>query len=261
MRRRPPRSALLPTTTLSRSNDTTVLSGNCSRYRETAADNVGNSTTSSAGATVRVDTGAPANSIGVGNVSPAGSVYRNGTTIYSRGAAAGSFKLTNAVTDALSGPASSATAALGGTTAGWTPAPSSVWTPAGGPYDSNTFSWSAGTSSTPTEVVTGADNAGNTTASSTFTFANDSTAPSVSAPGVTAGYYTSLSIPVTKNGGTDGGSGVDPTTSILERDDATLTNGTCATFPGSWTTVTLTGGNDTSVPNGLRSPYRCTPSA
>src|SRR5207247_4581173 len=51
-------------------------------------------------------------------------------------------------------------------------------TPSGGPYDSNTFSWTSATSTSPTEVVTGADAAGNSTAASTLTFTNDSTAPS-----------------------------------------------------------------------------------
>src|SRR5206468_3219198 len=82
------------------------------------------------------------------------------------------------------------------------------------------------------------------------------TAPSVTAPGVTAGYYTSLSVPVTKNGGSDGGSGVDATTSILERDDATLSNGSCSSFSGSWSTVTLSGGNDTNVLTGHCYEYR-----
>src|SRR6185437_5901199 len=76
-----------------------------------------------------------------------------------------------------SGPASSASAALGGTTGGWSHTPSTVSTPSGGPYDSNTFSWNAGSTSTPTEVLTAADQAGNTTSSATLTFTNDSNAP------------------------------------------------------------------------------------
>src|SRR5205823_11662307 len=47
------------TVTLSAGNDTTVTSGNCYRYREVAADNVGNSTNSSASNTAKVDTSAP----------------------------------------------------------------------------------------------------------------------------------------------------------------------------------------------------------
>src|SRR5262249_18694881 len=168
----------------------------------------------------------------------------------------GSFKITNAVGDAESGAASSATAALGGTTTGWSHTPSTVTTPTGGPYESNAFSWSAGTSSSPTEVVTGADAAGNTTAASTLTFTNDSTAPSVTAPTVTAGYYTSLSVPVTPNGGSDSSSGVASGSSQGQRDVAELANGTCGSSSGTWTNVTLSAGNDPGVLNGHCYVYR-----
>src|SRR2546429_5216323 len=77
-------------------------------------------------------------------------------------------------------------------------------------------------------------------------------------PRSTLSPYTTLcrSVPVTKNGGSDGGSGVDATTSILQRDDATLANGACGSFSGSWSTVTLSGGNDTSVLSGHCYEYR-----
>src|SRR5207302_1397076 len=204
---------------------------------------------SSASNVAKVDTGAPANSLSLSNVSPAGSAYKSGTTVYYNGNASGggSFKLSNAVSDSESGPASSATAALGGTSAGWSHTASTVSTPAGGPYVSNAFSWAQGTSSSPTETVTGADAAGNTaqstltftndeyvsnafswaqgtsssptetvtgadaagnTAQSTLTFTNDVTGPSVTASSVTGGYYNTTSVPVTANGGSDSGSGL-----------------------------------------------------
>ena len=96
--------------------------------------------------------------------------------MYYRGTAAGSLRLSNAVVDLGSGPASSATAALGGTSTGWTHTPSTVSTPAGGPFVSNLFSWGAGTTSAPTEVVTGRDVSGNT-AQTSLSFVNDSTNP------------------------------------------------------------------------------------
>ena len=163
--------------TLVGGNDTTVLSGHCYRYRELLSDHVGNQGTSGASSVAKVDTQGPANSLSTSSVSPAGSVYKSGATIFYRGSAAGSFKLTNAVTDGESGPASSATGALGGTSTGWSHSASTVSSPAGGPYESNAFSWNSGTTSSPTEVVTGADSAGNTTASSTLTLTNDSSAP------------------------------------------------------------------------------------
>src|SRR5206468_10653999 len=75
-------------------------------------------------------------------------------------------------------------------------------------------------------------------------------------PSVTAGYYTSLSVPVTKNGGSDGGSGVDSSSSILQRDVANLSGGSCTGWSGTWTNVTLSGGNDTGVTNGHCYQYR-----
>src|SRR5438477_5521276 len=121
------------------------------------------------------------------------------------------------------------------------------------------FSWSAGSSSSPTEVVTGADAAGNTTAAATLTYTNDTTAPSVDTPSVTGRYYTSASVPVTMNtaSATDtGGSGVNAASSVLQRDVATLSNGSCGSFSGSWTNVTLAAGFDTGVTNGHCYEYR-----
>src|SRR3989442_10587734 len=122
------------TVTLTGGNDTTVTNGNCYRYREVAADNVGNSTNSSTSNTAKIDAQNPTNSLTTSSASPVGSVYRSGATIYYRGSVAGSFTLTNAVSDGESGPGSSATAALGGTTSGWSHTPRTRSTPNGGPY-------------------------------------------------------------------------------------------------------------------------------
>ena len=167
------------TVTLSGGNDTGVSNGRCYEYRELLSDRVGNQGTSAASNIAKVDSQGPANSLSLSSVSPAGSAYKSGTTVFYRGSATGggSFKLTNAVSDSEAGPASSATAALGGTTSGWSHTASTVSTPAGGPYDSNSFSWNQGTTSSPTEVVTGADAAGNTTAAASLAFTDDSTAP------------------------------------------------------------------------------------
>src|SRR4029079_17681400 len=45
-------------------------------------------------------------------------------------------------------------------------------------------------------------------------------------------------------------------TSVVERDEVGLTNGACGTFPDSWSTVTLSGGSDTSVLTGKCYRYR-----
>ena len=91
-----------------------------------------------------------------------------------------------------------------------------------------------------------------------FTVSPDSTAPGVMTPTVTASYYTSLSIPVSLNSGSDSGSGLAAGSSVVERDEAPLDNGdgSCDAFPGSWATVTLSGGNDTSVVSGKCYRYR-----
>ncbi len=102
---------------------------------------------------VKIDLTPPTNSLSLTNVGgglyPTTGPLANGATVYYRGAAAGSFTVRNAVADALSGPAESATSALTGSAGGWSHATSQVTTPAGGPYVSAPFSWNAGTSSSP----------------------------------------------------------------------------------------------------------------
>ncbi len=180
----------------------------------------------SAAVTVNNDATAPTNSITLSSVT--GGAHLAGTTLFYRGAAAGSLRLTNAVADAGSGPASSATAALGGTTAGWTHAPSTVSSPSGGPYVSTPFSWAAGTTSAPSEAVTGRDVAGNS-AVTTLTFTHDSTAPAGSSISYADG-VSGQSVTISLTTGTDAGSGV--ATRRLQRATAPLSGGSCGTWSG-----------------------------
>lgn len=175
--------------------------------------------------TVTTDTTAPLNVISLSSVT--GGASKSGDTVYHRGAAAGSFALTNAVSDTGSGPASSATAALTGTTTGWTHSPSMVSTPSGGPYVSNAFSWAATTTSAPKENATARDVAGNT-ATTTLSFVNDSTAPIAGTITYADGYQPGRSVAVTFTTGTDSGSGIG--TRQLQRQWAPLTSGTCGTY-------------------------------
>jgi hypothetical protein len=135
--------------------------------------------------TVKIDRTPPTNVLSLANQStqsgPASttnsSSFLSGNTLWYAGGVAGNFKLQNALTDSLSGPASSTFAALGGFTSGWTFTGSTVSTPSGGPYVSNQLSWTSGTASVATEGVTGTDAAGNTNTASALTFRGDSFAP------------------------------------------------------------------------------------
>jgi hypothetical protein len=156
-----------------------------------------------------------------------GNAAMSGNTIFYRGLAAGSFMVSNALTDTGTGPGSSTTATLTGASAGWTHTPSTVGTPSGGPYLSNAFSWAAGTTSGPSEVVTGHDVAGNT-AATTLSVSNDSTAPTPGTITYGAGYQANRSVAVAFSAGTDNGSGVG--VRRLQRSYAPLTTGTCGTY-------------------------------
>ena len=189
---------------------------------------------------VWVDVTPPTNSISLDPVS--GGSSRTGSTVYYRGVATGSFRLTNAVGDTGSGAASSSTAALAGPATGWTHSPSTVSTPAGGPFQSGLFSWSSATTSSPTTTVTGRDVVGNTD-DDVLTFVDDSTEPENGSVGATGlggtddaySQVTGLSIAFAK--GTDAGSGVSSTGATLWRASAPLSstggaNGTCGTWSG-----------------------------
>ncbi len=173
-----------------------------------SVDNAGNTETTNT-THIKLDNVAPANSLTLTNKTGSAS-YLSGSTVYYRGVTLGSFSIQNAVSDATSGPASSSFPALGGvSTLGWShTAPDLKTTPAGGPYVSNPFSWGNNTTSSPTETVTGTDNAGNTAAAPLLTFTNDQTAPSTTDNTASIGstcQNTNQTVTLTP---TDAGSGV-----------------------------------------------------
>jgi hypothetical protein len=172
---------------------------------------------------VYTDPTPPVNNLSVSNV-VGGAAITGGTTYY-RGSVAGSFTIANAVTDAGSGPASSSTGALTGTTTGWTHTASTVSAPTGGPYVSNSFSWTAGTTSGPSETVTGRDLANNA-AITTEAFVNDSTAPTGTIS-YTNGYQAGRFVTVSFTGA-DSGSGL--LSAQLQLQSANFRNGGCGTF-------------------------------
>ncbi|HVM16160.1 MAG TPA: chitobiase/beta-hexosaminidase C-terminal domain-containing protein, partial [Gaiellaceae bacterium] len=226
------------TLTLSGGNDTTVANGKCYRYRQKLSDNVGNQGTSTASATARVDTTAPAApTLAFGSFTAASE--SGGTVWYRPGASIASFTVTASATDAESGIASWSFPAAAG---GWS---------VSGSGGTRTYSHSGSPSNPPDpQQVTVTNGAGAPSPAAEYALEPDATPPSVTAPTVTGGYHTSLSIPVTLNGGSDAGS------SVLERDEAELADGDCGTFADDWTTVTLSGGNDTTVASGKCYRYR-----
>ncbi|HEX9504802.1 MAG TPA: hypothetical protein VGA62_02235, partial [Acidimicrobiia bacterium] len=173
-----------------------------------------------------------------------------GTTVYIRQGAAGGFTATGTSSDTESGIDHLTFAS--GLGAGWTGGGADSSSPYTGVYTFN----SSATAPAGNQDVTATNGWALTSSATPFTVVADTTAPSVTAPAVTAGYYTSLSVPVTKNGGSDGGSGVDNTTSSVQRDAVALSNGSCGSFPGTWSSVTLVGGNDTTVVSGNCYRYR-----
>jgi hypothetical protein len=140
------------------------------------------------------DIGGPVvNTITLASQSGGGS-YLSGTTLYYQGGVSGSLKLSDAVS-AGTGTESSATfGALGGTSTGFSFSGSTPTTPSGGPFKSNTLSWSSSATSEPTESVTGTDSAGDTT-STTLTLTDDTTAP-------TGGALTVNGVAATSGGST-----------------------------------------------------------
>ncbi len=228
--------------------DTTVASGNCYRYRYSIADNVGNrSATVTASVDAKVDSSAPAApSLSLAENPADADQHVSGTTLYYRpGANGGTFRVTASAADAQSGIASVAFPSIANVTGGGTDASS--------PYEMD-YSWGASTAASGSQNVTAQNNAGTTSANGPFTLSQDSTAPSGQTLSLVGGpYYTSTSVSLTAGDGSDSGSGLDTSSRVYERDSATLANGSCGAFSGSWTTVS---NPDTTVASGNCYRYR-----
>ncbi|MFZ0324397.1 MAG: hypothetical protein WAN48_09735 [Actinomycetes bacterium] len=170
-----------------------------------------------------------------------------GTTVYFRSAAAGSFGVSATVTDGQSGPASATFPAV--TASGWLHAAETVTvgSSAGSSttYSSSSNTWNPGAATPGTYTIVGRDASGNTVGTS-LSFSADDTAPtggslSVNGAAATGAGSTSTARAAFTIGGrvdyaSDTGSGV--ATSVLVRESATLSNGTCGAFA---TPVVITG--------------------
>ena len=121
-------------------------------------------------------------------------------------------------------------------------------TPTTPPFVSSTYSFDGTNTTEPgAKSVVAHDEAGNTPLSTSFTMKRDVTPPAFASAPTAGGAYNVLSVPVTTTTATDvGGSGVDATTYSVQRDTGTATSGVCS-WNNTWTTVTLSGGNDTTV--------------
>src|SRR5262249_58869128 len=108
------------------------------------------------------------------------------------------------------------------------------------PYASPTdYAWTAGASSLGSTTIIATNGAGRS-GSGSLTISAASTAPSGQSASLAGGpWYPTASVPLTIDWGSDGGSGLDSTTQVVERDSATLSGGSCGSFSGSWTAVTL----------------------
>jgi len=221
-----------------------VTTGNCYKARYLISDNVGNQATYLGAGTIKVDTGAPTNSLSLAN---AVNASMTASTIYYRGNVSGSFKIVDAVADPVSGPGSATFPAI--STTGWTHSAETIGTPVGGPFVSTDFSWTTSPTNPTAKTVVGRDAAGLTTNAS-VTFASDVTAPTGVSISYTNGTVSASSIAITTANGTDSASGINLATVKIKRDSTTL-SGNCGSFPGTYpTTVTLVGGTDTNVSRG-----------
>jgi hypothetical protein len=174
----------------------------------------------------------------------------SGTTLYYKGDSAGGFRLVDTVVaESPREPASASFPSIA--TTGWTHDAETVTTPAGGPYLSASFDWTANPANPTAYAVTGEDDAANVD-SATVTFVSDTTPPTGGAIGYADGVLTNHSVPITVTNGTDSQSGIDAGSVVIKRAEATLdtTTQTCGAFGGFTGSVTLVGGADTSVISG-----------
>ncbi len=231
------------------SPDSTISSGHCYRYHYRVSDNVGNEAIYTSGNVVKVSTSAPsAPDLTIAETPGNPNQYVSGGTLFysPTGGNSGTFTITADVTDS------------GGSGVDRISFPSATGMTGGGddmtsPYQ-GIYDWTAGSSASGAHTVTVLNNAG-LTSQATFTLTPDTVPPTGQDASVTGGYYTSLSVPVTLQDGTDALSGVDPASGIVERESGTLSNGSCA-WSGTWAPVTLSGGADTTVASNNCYRYR-----
>jgi hypothetical protein len=198
------------------------------------------------------DSTGPTHSFTVTPVTGSTSFTAGSNTLYFKGASAGSFTVTDTIADVGSGPLQVTFPLV--STSGWTHAAETVTSP----FTSSDYSWTAGSTTSPgAQSIVGEDNALQTS-TGTLTLTNDTTAPTGQSAALTGGpNFSTLSVPLTLTNGSDAGAGLDSASGVVERASATATNGSCGSF-GSYATVTLVSGADTSVATAKCYHYRYT---
>jgi hypothetical protein len=168
---------------------------------------------------------------GAAFLSLADGLQRREATVFYRGAQGGSLQLTQAIDKTGAGSsASSTSSALGGDSAGWLHSPATVSAPGGGPFTSNVFTWSAGTSTEPTVTLTGLDDAGRT-ALTHVTFQLDDAGPTGGEISYADGTTTSGTVDVTVMPVDDAGAGATRGGGRwLQRATASFDGDRCGTF-------------------------------
>jgi uncharacterized repeat protein (TIGR01451 family) len=216
--------------------DTVPAGQACYRYEYVVADTLGNSTTYTS-PDIKIDTTAPA-AAPTFAFSGFTNTHWSGSTLYYRSdATSGSFTATASASDADSGIASFAFPSL--------PA---GWTGTAGALGVHTYSWSTANPTAPVgaQTATATNHATLTSPTAGFTLTSDVTAPATGTVTYTNGYYSSPSVSVSFTKGTDGGSGVNAASGLLERASAPLqAGGACGSY-GAFATVT--GGTDPASP-------------
>jgi hypothetical protein len=244
------------TVTLVSGADASVLGGNCYRYQYLVSDNVGNQAASAPSADAKVDTTPPAiTDVTASEVTGAGDQRFDAAagTVWFRPAGSGSFTLTATAADDQSGVAQFAFPNVS-STGGWTGSNGGIDTAS--PYTSPiAYTWTANAAA-PGAVTLTATNGTGLTTTRTITIAPDTTAPSGQAVALVGGpYFATRSVPLAVTNGTDTGSGVDPSRTVVERASAPLSGGSCGVY-GAYDAVTLASGADTTVQSGRCYRYR-----
>ncbi|MDR3559044.1 MAG: chitobiase/beta-hexosaminidase C-terminal domain-containing protein, partial [Candidatus Pacebacteria bacterium] len=210
--------------------DATVSSGKCYKYQYLVSDNAGNPATYTSANVAKVDTAAPSG----GSIT-----YTNGyftSASVSLTAADGTDAASGLNTSSRIVKRQSATLA-NGTCGTYSPSWSDVTSSLTGSYPNFTDGTVVSGNCYQYEYLI-SDNFGN---QATYTSTNvakvDTVAPSGGSMTYTDGNYTTASVALTVGDGTDSVSGISAASRIIQRQEATLSAGSCGSY-GSWGSIT-----------------------